>query len=103
MRTDPFTDVHISYFVSLDARISLSNTILAGDRNIQADGHEIQPGLFVVTTNVFLEWTREIHSRNFTVRCGNILFADGHTETLWENLNTLAQRQDIATNRLAIP
>jgi prepilin-type processing-associated H-X9-DG protein len=52
-----------------------------------------------VTTNIDLDWTGEFHPSG-----GNLAFVDGHAE--WsetKELNSLIQRQPIATNRLCVP
>jgi prepilin-type processing-associated H-X9-DG protein len=42
--------------------------------------------------------------RNFVwVGCGNVLFVDGHVLANQVDLAASAQRQGLATNRLAIP
>ena len=98
---DSITDVadtNISYFVGLDASLNNPNSILAGDRNLQADGEPIKHGLFNVTPNLSLSWSQELHRHHQ----GNILFADGHVE-FSKQPTAVFQRQGLATNRLAIP
>jgi len=94
-------DTNISYFVGLDASLNNPNSILAGDRHLQAGGEPIKPGLFAVTPNLSLGWTKELHP---SLRQGNILFADGHVEFLnTKGVNWALRNQNAATNRLAIP
>lgn len=95
------TETNLSYFLNID--VTLSNkpatSILAGDRNLRADGRPVPPGPFVLTTSRDMNWTRELHPYG-----GNIAFADGHVEVCRRNdLNSLVQRQSIATNRLLVP
>jgi len=93
------TDTNISYFVSLDASLNNTNSILAGDRHLQAGGEPIKPGLFTVSPNLTLSWTKELHP---SFQKGNVLFTDGHVEFV-KKLNFTVQSQPPATNRLAIP
>lgn len=93
------TDTNISYFVSVDASVRLPNSILAGDRFLQVKKKMVDPGLFEVTPNISMGWSSEVHLR---LRRGNLLFADGHVE-LTKTLGFVIRRQDITTNRLAIP
>lgn len=79
----------VSYFIGRDAQEPLPQMILTGDRNIAATsaatdyGYSPDPniatGNFVAlgTNNSTLGWTLKMHNR-----VGNILFADGHVETL---------------------
>jgi prepilin-type processing-associated H-X9-DG protein len=97
------SDQNVSYFFSVDASDGAAKVILAGDRNLQVAGQPLQPGLASITTNAALDWTRELHYKLSKVRCGNILFADGHVETRVTNLASLVQQQGLATNRLAVP
>ena len=95
------TRTNLSYFLNTDASLTnLPNTsILAGDRNLQSNGRPVSPALFVLTTNLDADWTRELHRIG-----GNIAFADGHVEfSRTTNLNQLVQRQSISTNHLLIP
>jgi prepilin-type N-terminal cleavage/methylation domain-containing protein/prepilin-type processing-associated H-X9-DG protein len=93
-------DKNLSYFLNAD--FSTNNpivSILAGDRNLEADGQPVKPGLFILTTNLNLGWTHELHLTG-----GNLAFADGHVEFCKStNLNSVVQRQSIVTNRLSVP
>ena len=100
------SDRNISYFISVDATPVLTNAILAGDRNLEVAGQPVAPGLFILTTNAAVGWTREMHKiqRNGVwVGCGNLLFVDGHVQRFQADLPTAIQRQGLATNRLAVP
>lgn len=95
------TDTNLSYFLNTDVTLSNKPTtsILAGDRNLQADGRPVPPGPFVLTTKLHMNWTRELHPSG-----GNLAFADGHVEFCPKNdLNALVQRQSVGTNRLLVP
>ena len=94
-----FSDANASYFLGLDASEALPKSILAGDRNLAAAGRPLAKGLFVLTTNTLLSWTTNIH-----ISSGNICFADGSVQFLAsDGLAQANQKQDFATNRLAIP
>ena len=97
---EAFTDLNISYFLNVDCTTnSPSQSFLLGDRNVTTNGFAILTGTLLVTTNMSLKWTDEIHPKG-----GNLAFADGHVE--WcksENFNNLIRQQPVATNRLAIP
>jgi prepilin-type processing-associated H-X9-DG protein len=93
-------DENTSYFINVDATTNDSaQTILAGDRNLEANGQPVKPELFEITANLDMSWTREIHSKG-----GNLAFADGHVEWVWtNNLNPMVQHQPLATNRPCVP
>lgn len=102
----PLTDRNLSYFISVAATKALTNAIHAGDCNLQVAGHPVAPGLFTLTTNAAVGWTRDMHKlkRNLVwVGCGNLLFADGHVLANQADLSAAIQRQGLATNRLAVP
>jgi len=95
------SDENISYFINADATItnSPSHSILTGDRNLQADGRPVKPGLFLLTTNLDMNWTHEIHPSY-----GILAFADGHVERVKTNrLSSYIVNQPLATNRLCVP
>lgn len=94
-----FSDANVSYFVGLDAAEELPQSILAGDRNLAATGRPLEKGLFVLTTNMLLSWTKNIHNNH-----GNICYGDGSAQFLTsDGLAQANQKQDLATNQLAIP
>ena len=97
---EAFTDLNISYFLNVDCTTnSPAQSFLMGDRNVTTNGFAILTGTLLVTTNMSLRWTDEIHPKG-----GNLAFADGHVE--WcksENFNNVIRQQPVATNRLAIP
>lgn len=98
---DNLTPTNLSYFLNTDASFTnLPNvSILAGDRNLQANGQPVSPRLFVLTTNLDVNWTRELHRVG-----GNIAFADGHVQFCrTADLNALIQHQSIPTNHLLVP
>jgi competence protein ComGC len=93
------SDANVSYFVGLDAQDTMPYVFLSGDRNLAVGGQPLNKGLFVLTTNTPLSWTRAIHNS-----CGNICSADDSVRLLDSpELANAVQKQEIATNRLAIP
>jgi prepilin-type processing-associated H-X9-DG protein len=70
---------------------------------LEVSGQPVKPGLFMLTTNAVVHWTREMHSRDPGKQCGNILFADSHVEFLRTNLSAVIQRRGLAATRLAVP
>lgn len=95
------TDTNISYFITLNTSFHYSGSILAGDRNLQANGQPIKPGLFVPEEDTVVSWSPELHS---SLHGGNILFIDGHTAFIRSNkLNSVFQNQRVQNIRLAIP
>ena len=98
---ESLNDLNISYFLNADASHtnSPSQNFIAGDRNLSASGRLVKAGLFILTSNLDLSWTREIHSMG-----GNLAFADGHVEWVRTNqLNSIVQRQLLDTNHIVVP
>jgi prepilin-type processing-associated H-X9-DG protein len=97
---EALNDLNISYFLNVDASTNNpSHSILAGDRFLQANGQQVKPGLFILTTNLNMSWNPDLHGGG-----GNVAFADGHAE--FNNrgaLNSIVQQQPLATNRLSVP
>jgi prepilin-type processing-associated H-X9-DG protein len=94
-----FSDSNVSYFVSLDAGDTYPQMFLSGDRNLALPSRPLTKGLFALTTNTALNWTKAIHQSR-----GHILFADGSVQFLDATYLTQAARnQGWATNRLVIP
>ena len=65
----------LSYFLGLDAGEKNPQTILAGDRNLTTNGVAVSPGRLMLTTNLVLGFTKEIHNQS-----GNILLGDGSVQ-----------------------
>jgi prepilin-type processing-associated H-X9-DG protein len=97
------SDRNISYFLSMDANYRSLGVILAGDRNLEAAGQPVKPGLFALTPNAAVRWTSELHGQNGIANGGDLLFIDGHVEWAGRSLPAVIQRQSLATNRLAFP
>jgi hypothetical protein len=95
---ETLNDSNISYFFNLDVSTNQPTlTMVAGDRNLEAMNQPVRPGLFELTTNVFMRWTEGLHNRR-----GCLVFADGHA-TVNINLNAVVRDQPLATNRLCVP
>lgn len=95
---------NISYFLSLDAKPELTNAIIAGDRNLAVSGQPVKPGLFSLTPDLEISWTRDMHSKIPGIPSGNVALADGHVEGLRKtNFAALVRRQNMPTNRLIVP
>jgi hypothetical protein len=94
-----FSAKNVSYFLSLTAEENLTNCFLAGDRNIQVDGHDLIPGLFTLTTNLLLGWSKEIHNEQ-----GDIAMGDGSVQQFSSSrLKNGVRDQEVSTNLLLIP
>jgi prepilin-type N-terminal cleavage/methylation domain-containing protein/prepilin-type processing-associated H-X9-DG protein len=91
---------NISYFVNLDACQTnmASESILAGDRFLNANGKPVQARVLFVGTNTTLTWLSAAHAAR-----GNLVFADGHTQLTRTNLNLIFQSQPAKKNRLVVP
>jgi type II secretory pathway pseudopilin PulG len=73
---DHITDnSHLSYFLGLDAREDNPQSILAGDRNLTTNGAPVGPGRLLLTTNMLLGWSKELHCH-----VGNLLLGDGSVQ-----------------------
>ena len=75
---DQITDnSHLSYFLGLDAHEDNPQTLLAGDRNLTTNGVAVGPGRLLLTTNLILGWTKDLHNR-----AGNVLLGDGSVQMM---------------------
>lgn len=117
---------NLSYFLSLNAALTMPNAIVAGDRNLLVSGRAVGSGLLDLTTNTAISWSRAMHSKGCGAPCGNLLLTDGSVETVkaylqartWtarryllggpekilpEDLPRVVSNQGLLTNRLSIP
>jgi len=100
----PIHNQNVSHFVELDASTNAAASILTGDRHLQANGKPVNPGLFVYSTNLSMEWTRELHGKSSSGPFGVMTFIDGHGQIIrGAQLNSVFQQQGSITNRLAVP
>jgi prepilin-type N-terminal cleavage/methylation domain-containing protein/prepilin-type processing-associated H-X9-DG protein len=94
-----FNNGNISYFVSLDANETNPQMILSGDDNLTVNGILVRPGIFNLTTNFSIGWTKERHGG-----AGNIGLADGSAQQVSaDGLKFSSVTAGVVTNRLAIP
>jgi type II secretory pathway pseudopilin PulG len=92
-------NTNLSYFVSLDADESQPEALLAGDRNLEAGGTPLPPGIATLTTNQPVGWTKAQHRQ-----CGNVSLADGSAQQLSNaRLQEVLANQPGGTNRIVIP
>ncbi len=95
-------DENISYFLNLGAT-SNSASILIGDRNLEANYKAVNSGASLYTTNLIMNWTRELHGNRNQTR-GVLSFADGHSELVQgKRLNSIFSAQPVQTNQIVIP
>lgn len=93
------TTKNISYFASFDAAETDTEAFLAGDRNIQTNGVLVPTGPLVVSTNIALSWSKEIHNEQ-----GDIAMGDGSVRQLSSaRLKYAVGDQQLETNRLVFP
>jgi len=79
--------------------IPIQAVFLSGDRNLATGGVGLKPGLFVLSTNTPLVWTKSIHRS-----CGYVGLADGSVQFFDQaQLAAAVRAQSADTNRLAIP
>lgn len=71
-----FTNANLSFFIGLDAKPLLPNSILAGDRNI-SDDSVLRSNVLQTNFPVNVQWTTDLHNN-----AGNILFTAGHVSEL---------------------
>jgi len=78
-------NTNLSYFVSIDSKLNVSKSLLAGDRNISRTGLELSNVLERTYSDV--QWTTNLHNAK-----GNLLFGDGRVEQVNnERLRTALQ------------
>lgn len=94
-----FSDANVSYFLGLNGAEEAPASFLSGDRNLTVSQHPVGKGLFLLTTNTSLGWTKAIHRSR-----GNLLLSDGSVQFLDSSgLAKAAEGQEISTNLLAVP
>ena len=92
-------NTNVSYFVGIDADEKQPEGLLVGDRNLEAGGTPLPPGVITPTTSRPVSWTKAQHGR-----AGNIGFADGSAQQLSNvRFQEAIARQPGATNRFVIP
>jgi hypothetical protein len=97
--TSDFSAKHISYFAGMDPIQDDPQTVLAGDDNFQFAGHAVNPGLRMMSTNVFYTWNTNRHHLigNVAIGDGSVLVLNnqGLTNQLWTT--------NFSVLRLAVP
>lgn len=63
-------NANVSYFLAVDAKLNISHSLFAGDRNISTSASE--PTGVLQTTYTNAQWTTNLHHSK-----GNLLFGDG--------------------------
>jgi type II secretory pathway pseudopilin PulG len=97
------SDQNISYFLNLDATTN-SQAILSGERHLEANDRPVDSGLFSYSTNMILNWTRELHGKVQNGPIGGLSFPDDHVEfARMKELNSFFRNQLLATNTLVLP
>jgi prepilin-type processing-associated H-X9-DG protein len=94
-----FNSENVSYFASLSPDESRPQSLLAGDRNILADG-KLASRLLPLSTNVVLSWSKDIHNEQ-----GNVALGDGSVHQMSSSPLQQSVREGIggATNYLVFP
>ena|SRR5882672_902197 len=89
---------NVSYFVGLDARETLPQMFLSGDRNI-TNGLAPKRSILELTPNQPAGWTEAMHGR-----MGNIGLADGSVQQFTTTrLRDAIRNTGDSTNRIALP
>jgi prepilin-type processing-associated H-X9-DG protein len=89
---------NLSYYMGLDAKASLPQMILSGDRDLAENGQLLR-GTAHLTTNRPVAWHKLLHKEG-----GNIALADGSVQqTTTATLRSLLANTGDATNRVLFP
>ena len=93
-------DRHVSYFLGLDSRENLPQTILAGDRNVFGGNGGVEPSWSLYLGNsIDAAWEKTIH-----VNKGNLALSDGSVQQLTtERLREAIANTGFQPNRLLMP
>jgi type II secretory pathway pseudopilin PulG len=90
------TESNISYFIGLDAEPTAPMALLAGDRNLTTNGVPVGAGLLVLTTNMTLGYTKDLHRH-----AGHLVLGDGSVQ---QTTSAILQKQVQGQgDRLLIP
>jgi len=92
------TDTNISYSLNADVSNSVQS-IMTSDRHLRVNGQPVRHGTLVLATNMDIGWMPKQHMGG-----GVLGFADGHAEFCRsKDLNSIIQREGLATNRFSVP
>ena len=96
---DKLANTNISYFIGLDAQEERPEIVLSGDSNLTTNEVPVRAGIFPITSQTRIGFTRERH-----VNHGNICIGDGSVLSLssWNLLKDF-QNTNSFTNWLAVP
>ena len=94
---------HLSYFVGLDADETMPQTVLSGDRNLTSGTIKPIKGVFNVTANDKVEWTKTIHKQ-----AGNVGLGDGSAQqvttfSMNKQFQAAINSTTQAVHRIALP
>lgn len=93
------TSSNVSYFVNIDAVEVEPQDIMTGDDNFEIGGTAMGSGLWVISSNTPIAWSRDRHRHS-----GNIAMADGSVQGFNNSmLRERLQSTNVAPMRLSIP
>jgi len=93
------SNMNVSFFANPSGRAAAgSSELLYGDRNLQTNGTAISNGLFEMSPNLNVGWTKEIHEEQ-----GDVAFGDGSVQQFDNRSFSEAMRSRFSTNVLLIP
>jgi prepilin-type processing-associated H-X9-DG protein len=92
-------NANVSYFVGVDARETMPQMFLTGDRNLVINDVPIETGLATVKSSDTLSWTQELHQGQ-----GNVGLADGSVQQATAaHLQQMNRHTGTNAYRLAVP
>ena len=96
------SNLDVSYFINLNATHSRNNFFLCGDFFLTSSVPQVD-GILTVSKETTVGWKTK-HFRSASRFSGNILFPDGHVDSLPDRkLQKALNKSDIATNNLSMP
>jgi type II secretory pathway pseudopilin PulG len=96
---DNLANSNISYFVGLDGNETRPDVVLSGDSNLTTNEIPVRSGIFPITSQTRIGFTRERH-----ITHGNICMSDGSVQVVSSsNLWQVFQSTNSFTNWLAVP
>ncbi len=105
LKSFKLTNRQISYFLNLDA-VATANSVLCGDRDLTNNQPCAKGALLKIDSQGVVRWSNSLHSQFLYGQdgIGNILFGDGHAETLSQKyVQEAIQRNPTNTTRLLLP
>ena len=104
-----FSDDNVSYFVNVDSDANQTNTILLGDRLLDANGKPVPPGIFKYSKGDTVTWNPELHQGkgwfdNRGSSFGILSFVDGRAAMVRpSDLTSVFEKQSSTMSRLTVP